>query len=88
MRQNLAQIGVKLNLRPLDRAAFVETVFAKRDFDLNLISYCLGAPNLMSWGYLLNNAQSFLWRAWWLSVFPGFAIVTTVLGLSLVLDRE
>ena len=42
MRQNLAQIGVKLTLRPLDRAAFVETVFAKRDFDLNLISYCNG----------------------------------------------
>jgi len=35
----------------------------------------LGAPNLMSWGYLLNNAQSFLWRAWWLSVFPGFASI-------------
>ncbi len=48
----------------------------------------LGDPNLMSWGYLLNNAQSFLWRAWWLSAFPGLAIVTTVLGLSLVLDRE
>ncbi len=42
MRQNLAQVGIKLNLRPLDRAAFVETVFAKRDFDLNLISYCNG----------------------------------------------
>lgn len=42
MRQNLARIGIKLNLRPLDRAAFVETVFAKRDFDLNLISYCNG----------------------------------------------
>jgi peptide/nickel transport system substrate-binding protein len=33
---------VQLNLRPLDRAAFVETVFAKRDFDTNLISYCNG----------------------------------------------
>ena len=42
MRQNLAKVGVKLNLRPLDRAAFVETVFAKRDFDTNLISYCNG----------------------------------------------
>ena len=47
----------------------------------------LGDPNLMSWGYLLNNAQAFLYRAWWLSAFPGFAIVITVLGLALVLDR-
>ncbi len=48
----------------------------------------LGDPNLMSWGYLLNNAQRFLFRAWWLSVFPGLAIVVTVLGLALVLDRS
>jgi peptide/nickel transport system permease protein len=48
----------------------------------------LGDPNLMSWGYLLNNAQKFLWRAWWLSAFPGLAIVITVLGLSLALDRS
>lgn len=57
MRQNLAQIGVKLNLRPLDRAAFVETVFAKRDFDLNLISYCNGLdPDLgVRRMYVSNN---------------------------------
>jgi len=42
MRQNLAQVGVRLNLRPLDRAAFVDTIFAKRGFDINLISYCNG----------------------------------------------
>ncbi|GAC1346891.1 MAG: ABC transporter permease [Acetobacteraceae bacterium] len=47
----------------------------------------LGDPNMISWGYLLNNAQGFLWRAWWLSAFPGIAIIATVLGLSLVLDR-
>jgi len=57
MRQNLAQIGVKLNLRPLDRAAFVEIVFAKRDFDLNLISYCNGLdPDLgVRRMYVSNN---------------------------------
>jgi peptide/nickel transport system substrate-binding protein len=42
IRQQLASLGIRLNLRPLDRAAFVDTVFAKRDFDLNLISYCNG----------------------------------------------
>jgi hypothetical protein len=26
-----------------------------------------GDPNLVSWGYLLNNAQAFVRRAWWLS---------------------
>ena len=47
----------------------------------------LGDPNTISWGYLLNNAQPFIRRAWWLPVFPGLAIVVTVLGLSLVLDN-
>ena len=42
MRQNLAEIGVELNVRPLDRAAAVETIFGQRDFDTNLISYCNG----------------------------------------------
>lgn len=43
LRQNLSKIGVRIVQRPLDRAAFVDSVFAKRDFDLNLISYCNGA---------------------------------------------
>lgn len=46
----------------------------------------LGDPNTISWGYLLNNAQPFIRRAWWLPVFPGLAIVITVLGLTLLLD--
>ena len=46
----------------------------------------LGDPNQMSLGYLLNNAQSFLQTAWWMSVFPGAAIVVAVLGLNLLGD--
>jgi peptide/nickel transport system permease protein len=46
----------------------------------------LGDPNTISWGYLLNNAQPFIRRAWWLPVFPGLAIVITILALSLALD--
>ena len=45
-----------------------------------------GDPNLVSWGYLLNNAQAFVRRAWWLSVFPGAAIVLAVLGINLLAD--
>ena len=46
----------------------------------------LGDPNQISWGYLINNAQRFLTVAWWMSVFPGLAIVVAVLGLSLLSD--
>ncbi|MGH4022206.1 MAG: ABC transporter permease [Pseudonocardiaceae bacterium] len=46
----------------------------------------LGDPNLISWGYLASEAQRFLRVAWWLSLFPGLAIVVAVLGLNLLAD--
>jgi peptide/nickel transport system substrate-binding protein len=43
VRQNLAKVGIRVQQRPLDRAAFVDAVFVQRVFDLNIISYCNGA---------------------------------------------
>ncbi len=46
----------------------------------------LGDPNSVSLGYLIAEAQPFLRVAWWMSVFPGLAIVVAVLGLNLTGD--
>ena len=46
----------------------------------------LGDPNQMSLGFLINNAQQFLQQAWWMSVFPGVAILLAVLGINLLAD--
>lgn len=46
----------------------------------------LGDPNAMSWGLLAGQAHGFLRVAWWLSVFPGLAIATAVLGANLLAD--
>jgi peptide/nickel transport system permease protein len=46
----------------------------------------LGDRSVISWGYMLNGAQPFLRFAWWLSVFPGLALVLTVLGTNLLAD--
>ncbi len=46
----------------------------------------LGDPTVMSWGYLVSNAQRFLRVAWWMSVFPGLAIAISVLGINLMSD--
>ena len=46
----------------------------------------LGDPNVVSWGYLVSQAQRFLRVAWWMSVFPGLAIGIAVLGLNLLSD--
>ncbi|HKH50647.1 MAG TPA: ABC transporter permease [Mycobacterium sp.] len=44
----------------------------------------LSDPNMISWGAMASQAQQFLRVAWWLSLFPGLAILVTVLGLNLV----
>lgn len=46
----------------------------------------LGDPNVTSWGALASEAQAFLRVAWWLSLFPGLAILLAVLGLNLLGD--
>lgn len=46
----------------------------------------LGDPRAMSWGYLAQNAHHFLRSGWWLTWFPGAAIVLAVLGLNLLAD--
>ncbi len=43
----------------------------------------LGDPNQVSLGYLIYSAQPFLRVAWWMSVFPGLAIVVAVLAINL-----
>jgi peptide/nickel transport system permease protein len=44
----------------------------------------LGDPNLMTWGYMIGAGRTRLIDAWWISFFPGIAIVLTVLALNLV----
>lgn len=44
----------------------------------------LGDPNLMSWGFMIGAARTMLRQAWWMSVFPGLAILLTVLAINLV----
>lgn len=46
----------------------------------------LGDPAVASWGRLLASAQGYMRAAWWLAVFPGAALTTTVLALYLVAE--
>jgi len=43
-------------------------------------------PSTPSWGSALNEGRDFVRQAWWISVFPGLAIVFTVLALNLFGD--
>ena len=44
----------------------------------------LGAPNLMSWGFMIGAGRSFMREAWWLVTVPGVAILLTVLAINLI----
>ena len=46
----------------------------------------LGDRNVVSWGAMLSDAQSYLGIAWWTSVFPGTALALLILGLNLLGD--
>ncbi|PJE38728.1 ABC transporter permease [Pseudooceanicola lipolyticus] len=44
----------------------------------------LGDPNHMSWGYMVGAGRTVIRQAWWMSVFPGLAILVTVVAINLV----
>jgi peptide/nickel transport system permease protein len=46
----------------------------------------LGDPNVISWGWMLNNAMSFFSSAWWLSTFPGLAICIVAVAFNVIGD--
>ena len=43
-------------------------------------------PTTPTWGILVNQGRQFILQAWWVSMFPGLAIMVTVLGFNLFGD--
>ncbi|WP_138004929.1 ABC transporter permease [Halalkalirubrum salinum] len=39
-------------------------------------------PTTPTWGLMLNEGRQFITQAWWLSIFPGFAIMIVVLAFN------
>jgi peptide/nickel transport system permease protein len=47
----------------------------------------LGAkPPEPEWGAMITEGQAYITTAWWMSIFPGLAMVLTGIGLSLIGD--
>ncbi|MDB5501163.1 MAG: transporter permease [Tardiphaga sp.] len=44
----------------------------------------LGDPNMISWGYMVGAGRTVIRQAWWITVFPGVAILLAVLAMNLV----
>jgi peptide/nickel transport system permease protein len=43
-------------------------------------------PPMASWGNMLNEGRTYIYNAWWMTTFPGLALVVTALGVNLVGD--
>lgn len=55
-------------------------------FEASLGFLGLGNPSHISWGQMIFAGKSYINTAWWISVFPGLAIVLTVTILYLLGD--
>ena len=77
----------------MPNAALPVLVFAMSDIVLTILlgsslSYLgLGVqPPLAEWGIMIAEGQNFISTAWWITLFPGLAIVVLALGFSLTAD--
>jgi peptide/nickel transport system permease protein len=43
-------------------------------------------PTTPTWGLILSDARSFITRDWGLGIFPGVAIMLTVLSINFIGD--
>ncbi|GAB4538264.1 MAG: ABC transporter permease [Anaerolineae bacterium] len=43
-------------------------------------------PSTPTWGLIVSDARSFFSRAWWLGIYPGVAIMLTVLSINFLGD--
>jgi peptide/nickel transport system permease protein len=43
-------------------------------------------PPTADWGEMLSNGRSFMSTAWWLSTFPGLALMIMVMAINLFGD--
>jgi peptide/nickel transport system permease protein len=77
----------------LPNALVPSTVFSMSDVVIVIlngaaISYLgLGVqPPTAEWGVMIAEGQNFMTTAWWITAFPGFALVLLALGFSLLAD--
>lgn len=44
----------------------------------------LGDPNYITWGYMIGVSRTIIRTAWWMSVFPGIALILAILAINMV----
>jgi len=56
-------------------------------FEASLSFLGLGTPsNIPTWGRIVSDGREYVSSEWWISLFPGLAILITVMGINLLGD--
>jgi ABC-type dipeptide/oligopeptide/nickel transport system permease subunit len=56
-------------------------------FEASLSFLGLGIPSgIPTWGRIVSEGREYVSSEWWISLFPGMAILTTVMGINLLGD--
>lgn len=56
-------------------------------FEASLSFLGLGVPpSIPTWGRIVSDGREYVTSAWWISLFPGLAILLTVMGMNLLGD--
>jgi peptide/nickel transport system permease protein len=56
-------------------------------FEASLSFLGLGVPsNIPTWGRIVSDGREYVATEWWISLFPGLAILVTVMGINLLGD--
>jgi len=56
-------------------------------FEASLSFLGLGVPaNIPTWGRIVSDGREYVASKWWISLFPGLAILITVMGINLLGD--
>ncbi|MBV9491977.1 MAG: ABC transporter permease [Verrucomicrobia bacterium] len=69
----------------LVQASFIFSAAVLGEAALSFIGLGVGARDV-SWGTALTEARNYIENAWWMVVFPGAALVLTILALNLLGD--
>jgi peptide/nickel transport system permease protein len=69
----------------LVQASFIFSAAVLGEAALSFIGLGVGARDV-SWGSALAEARNYIQNAWWIVVFPGAALVLTILSLNLLGD--
>jgi peptide/nickel transport system permease protein len=69
----------------LVQTSFIFSAAVLGEAALSFIGLGVGSKTV-SWGSALTEARNYIQNAWWIAVFPGIALVLTILALNLLGD--